>query len=901
MKKTALYLFFLLVVVFGYGQGETANWYFGQRAGIQFNSDGSVTPLNDGLLRTFEGCATISDPFGDLLFYTDGITVYDRNHRVMQNGRSLYGDASSTQSAIIVPDPADPSLYYIFTVDTTIFENDPDFGLNYSVVDMRLNGGDGAITQKNVQLLEDCSEKIAAIIKDCADQSFWVITLATIDGTSGLLDTFHAFEVSVAGVNPNSVKSTFTDIALQDPRGYLKLSPSGTKMASANATSGLYLYDFDPATGIVSNQTKIDIAGVNKAAYGLEFSPNGELLYVHASNDIQGESGHSSSLYQYDMTAADIAASEFLIDKRNTYRAGLQLGPNGKIYRTIANSYTQGTSFLGAINNPNARADEVVYEHRAVDLGDKIGTQGLPPFVQSFFDKTAIIRNADGSTSSSLELCEGEGFLLETELIAGAVYEWEKDGDALTASSNSLSLNDIGADDSGRYRVKITTPDPQECPIIGEAFIRVNPLPVAEAHPLIECDIDPGASEDGISTFNLERSIAFPDLVYDFYESNMDLINDDPIENILSYRNTVPFRQTIYFKVTNDFGCSETGDFELEVLSNPFGATSDQTIYTCDEDADDEALSGSFDLGEFSATQYPDIDVTFFSSPQDAINRLNNLPSVFSTVSGVIYARLESDNLCLGVEQIALEVLPVPDFALEESYLLCTDNPELFLKAPVGFDLYEWNRIEGSNAINISSQADVTISELGTYQLVAAYLYELDGSVVRCDQSFEFVIEPSNKALVQDILIEDFSDFNSVQVLVSGDGIYEYSLDGESFQDSPVFNDIAPGFYTLSISDKNGCGTTEKEISVLGYPKFFTPNGDGINDLWKITGTSEQFESDAFITIYDRYGKLLTQIDPLNGGWNGTLQSNPMPASDYWFRVKLSDGREITGHFALKR
>ena len=260
MKRTALSLYIVLCATISYGQGETSNWYFGQRAGIQFNSDGSVSSLDDGLLRTFEGCATISDAFGDLLFYTDGITVYDRTHRIMQNGRSLYGDASSTQSAIIVPDPADPSLYYIFTVDTKIFENDPDFGLNYSVVDMRLNGGNGAITEKNVQLLNDCSEKIAAIIKDCADQAFWVITLATIEGTPGLMNTFHAFEVSVAGVNPISVKSTFIDIAVQDPRGYLKLSPDGTKLASANATSGLYLYDFDPSTGIVSNQSRIDIS-----------------------------------------------------------------------------------------------------------------------------------------------------------------------------------------------------------------------------------------------------------------------------------------------------------------------------------------------------------------------------------------------------------------------------------------------------------------------------------------------------------------------------------------------------------------------------------------------------------------------------------------------------------------
>ena len=149
MKKTLLaVVFFVFCASSGFGQGETSNWYFGHEAGIRFNPDGSVTPLDNGMIRTFEGCATISDAFGDLLFYTDGITVYDRTHTIMLNGRSLHGDASSTQSAIIVPNPVDPDLYYIFTVDTKVFENDPDFGLNYSVVDMSLNNGNGEVIEK---------------------------------------------------------------------------------------------------------------------------------------------------------------------------------------------------------------------------------------------------------------------------------------------------------------------------------------------------------------------------------------------------------------------------------------------------------------------------------------------------------------------------------------------------------------------------------------------------------------------------------------------------------------------------------------------------------------------------------------------------------------------------------
>ena len=128
MKKNC-FIFMLLVFAMAYGQDETANWYFGRGAGLQFNNDGSVTPLTDGKITTEEGCASISDKSGNLLFYTDGITVYNKSHEIMLNGTGLYGDPSSTQSAIIVPDPADRNLFYIFTVDTSIREGDPDFGL----------------------------------------------------------------------------------------------------------------------------------------------------------------------------------------------------------------------------------------------------------------------------------------------------------------------------------------------------------------------------------------------------------------------------------------------------------------------------------------------------------------------------------------------------------------------------------------------------------------------------------------------------------------------------------------------------------------------------------------------------------------------------------------------------
>ena len=127
MKKIAsLFLCGLLFPCALFCQGETSNWHFGNGAGIRFNNDGSITNVKKSKLDTFEGCATISDAFGELLFYTDGITVFNSDHEIMLNGEDLFGDPSSTQSALIVPKPEDHNLFFIFTVDTSSFFNDPD-------------------------------------------------------------------------------------------------------------------------------------------------------------------------------------------------------------------------------------------------------------------------------------------------------------------------------------------------------------------------------------------------------------------------------------------------------------------------------------------------------------------------------------------------------------------------------------------------------------------------------------------------------------------------------------------------------------------------------------------------------------------------------------------------------
>ena len=166
----------------------------------------------------------------------------------------------------------------------------------------------------------------------------------------------------------------------------------------------------------------------------------------------------------------------------------------------------------------------------------------------------------------------------------------------------------------------------------------------------------------------------------------------------------------------------------------------------------------------------------------------------------------------------------------------------------------------------------------------------------------------SETATINSIDIVDLSEINSVKINASGIGIYEYSLKpngqpiGSPFQTSNFFGNVDAGIYTIYIKDiKNNCGIIEKEIAVLGVPKFFTPNNDNVNDLWNIKGVSQVFNSKSLIYIFDRYGKLLKQLLPSETGWDGTFNGSPLPSDDYWFSIKLEDGRELKGHFSLKR
>lgn len=912
MKKI-LILLILFNVLWASAQQEASNWYFGENAGIRFNLDGTITVLNNGQINTREGCSSISDRNGLLLFYTDGTTVYNANHDIMSNGNGLLGDQSSTQSAIVVPKPDDDDIYYIFTVGS----NQNPTGLNYSIVDMTLDGGLGAITTKNVNLINRCSEKISAVLADCESETILLIAFSNFSGVYASnqepLDTFHVFEITTAGVNTNAQRTTIPGFFANDPRGYLKLSPDGTKLASASVNNGLFLFDFDTQTRTVSNPQFLTINNAINQPYGIEFSPNNNLLYATASNDYFAQDGtaenpanHQSVLVQFDLTAPDIVASQVLIDSRQLYRGGLQLAPDGKIYRAQSATYLQGSPYLATINNPNEIGFACNYQHDALFLGTNNSSQGLPPFIQSFFnEKIDIIRNGD-VTSTYLALCDGESYTLTADDIQDAEYTWYLDGDIIRFEDGfTLDING-----SGLYEVVIEL-STGDCDILeGEATIEFFDNPTALDYTLLQCDQD--GINDGQTLFNLNEAYdnitnGEPDRIINFYESFDDAQNAMNPVNSDAYQN-LSNPQTLYVEVIEaQAGCTSYSELTLEVSVTQISDYDANSL--CDEIDSEDGINTFEDFLEIEAGILagvpPGINLTFYENYNDALLEVNEIITPFTNTNPyfqTIFVRAENDNACYGISEVRLRINPLPQLLEDELTFYCLNlYPDTITLESGVMDTnttgytYLWSTGEMTESINVN--------EPGVYSVTVTNSFG-------CSKERSITVEPSNIATINDVTVIDGSDEfnNTVTINATGEGIYQYALSNPEqniypiFQDENVFTNVFPGIYTVLVRDvKNDCGVTEELISVIGFPQYFTPNNDGYNDTWQVYGISEQFQPNSVIYIFDRFGKLLKELDPKGIGWDGTFNGNPLPNNDYWFEVTLQDGRLFRSHFSLKR
>jgi PKD repeat protein len=434
---------FLSVVI--HSQNEFRKWYFGGQAGLDFVSS-PPTVLTNGIISTIEGCATICDANGNLLIYTDGVNVLNSTHNAMADATPLTpfkGNSTSTQSGIIVKQPGNQNIYYVFTV----LGGGPAC---YSIVDMSLAAGLGSVTVKNVTYYTPTCEKQVAV-RHCNGKDVWVVSHEWNS------NKFRAYLLTSSGVNTTAVISTIGETPSGNgggpSMGHLKVSPDGKKLATATFTNsvptslgagGFQLFDFDAATGVVSNSlTLLPASSIMQSAgaYGVEFSPDGTKLYGTTSPAL---SNYTCALYQWNIcapTASAIIASQYSVQMPGGL-GSVQWAVDGKLY--ITDGYTGNPTALSVINSPNSSGSAMNLSLNTVSITSGYCNIGLPNYINSY---TRPAPSASPFTNTTA--CQSTSFAIPPPptFSSGCTsvpypyssYLWNF-GDAASGSSNTSTL-----------------------------------------------------------------------------------------------------------------------------------------------------------------------------------------------------------------------------------------------------------------------------------------------------------------------------------------------------------------------------------------------------------------------------------------------------------------------------
>lgn len=468
-------LVFILITVFiqnVFAQNEANNWYFGNYAGLTFNTS-PPSALTNGALATSEGCASISEENGNLLFYTNGTTVWNKNHQIMENGSNLHGQSSSTQSALIVKLPGSATQYYIFTVA----DQGNAYGYEYSIADLSFNSGDGKIVTKNAPILKDFSNP---------NSNF-------LNSTEALTATYHSNQTDVWVVMHEATLTNFyayllTSNGLQAPvisnignqktnLGQCRISADGKRIAVGGYFgSGVDLYDFNSSTGIISNATSL-IGGTTNRVYGLSFSPNSNVLYV---------TDNAANIYQFNLalpTTADIINSKYLVGQGSGgYYPQLQLGPDRRIYLAQRNR-----QYLGVITYPDNIGSSCLFTDNGISLGtgNHYSDIGLPTFMVNY----VTLRPPVISLGNDTTLCPSATIVLDAGDNVDATFLWNT-----LAQTQTITITS-----PGKYYVDVTRDNVKASDTLIVSYIVFSPLSIPLTYTYC-ADTDPAVELNPVFT-----------------------------------------------------------------------------------------------------------------------------------------------------------------------------------------------------------------------------------------------------------------------------------------------------------------------------------------------------------------------------------------------------------------
>jgi len=359
--------------------------------------------------------------------------------------------------------------------------------------------------------------------------------------------------------------------------------------------------------------------------------------------------------------------------------------------------------------------------------------------------------------------------------------------------------------------------------------------------------------------------------------------NGNPVgTNSATYDVTSAGTYTVEINVNTT--CVITGSIEIEYAPNI--TTSTTSFTACDTNSDGFAV---FDLNAIKTQIFNNLPSNYSVALFESTTGTTALPANFTNTTPnqqIIYTRIVSLENCYANIPITLNVISSGGILPSEIINIC-NNSVTTISAPSGFSNYSWNTLPVQNSQSIS------ISSSGNYIVT---LTNANG----CTNTKTFTAIESEIATITNIDVNDFEENLTALISISGNGNYTYSIDGINFQNTPLFNLPEPGEYRIYVKEEN-CGTVSDTFFAITYPKFFTPNGDSFNDVWQIKNLDKKGLENSKIYIFDRFGKLIKELNKINSSWDGTFDNQMLPSTDYWFIIEVSNGKKIKGHFSLKR
>jgi len=815
-------------------------------AGLHFTPTGPVAVL-DGQLNSTQGCSSISDEFGNLLFYSKGDEIWDASHNPMLNSAGLIGNSGgnpaagdASQNSYIVPRPDHPSEYYHFQIKRL-----GGGGLFYSKIDMTLNGGLGGVVlaEKNVPLIDSTTEMITCLRKP-NNIDFWVVALRKPG------DTAYAFEITSAGINTTPVLSnTGLPLIQQDQLGYLKGSQQNDKIAMTMYWAMIeqtnpfqvHLFDFDNATGQMTYDYGITPSLQDTFNYGVEFSPNGNFLYV--------QSWILSDLRQYDLSSGDpalVSASEQMVGIGYTGTGGgaLQLGPDGKIY--VARG---AAPLLACVNFPNDPGPLCGYDHDAVNLAGPTSTRGLPQFFPFFIEgDVAVLDRCLGDTS----------FFFSNYLSSDSVF-WNFGYPASGVNDTSTQINPFHIyQNPGTYTV---THIAYSAFLTDTTIVEVNIFPpqsISFPDDTILCD-------GQVLTFDLDQPGAISYLWQDGSTDSAFIATDSGL-----------------VKVTL-FGICDTVTDSVQVLRlAPLDLDLGLDTIVCGD--------SSIVIGDTIPTGY---DILWSNGASQPFIEIDSNANYLIEVTSACGALEDSINV---------RFFPnLPDSLLPRDTINCFDANFTLVRPTIAGVSFVW-----------SDSSNQRTFEVGESQVVWLAAFNACGTFVDTmnilfNGELTTSFGPDTVICDEDTVLLKGSDSLATYLWSTGDTVDSIwtKLDQRTQRYSVT---ITKGQCSKVESirfdlDDNACPSIDCDVE---YSNIFTPNGDGINDLFRPSTTCNIFSYQ--LTIFNRWGQLVHETRNIAYGWDGYINGEMAAEGVYYFTLDYKDEVAVdvdrnvfAGSFTLKR